>query len=74
MIRSSVSTAIGDPPIGAEGTLIIDWHVGLELRNRMELKAIDKVVLCFAIPFQNCQGETWIDKVMFFSQKLQDRL
>ena len=48
MIRSSVSTAIGDPPIGAEGTLIIDWHVGLELRNRMELKAIDKVVLCFA--------------------------
>ena len=38
MIRSSVSTAIGDPPIGAEGTLIIDWHVGLELRNMMDLK------------------------------------
>ena len=56
MIRSSVSTAIGDPPIGAKVTLIIDWHVGLELRNRMELKAIDKVVLCFACPISKLSG------------------
>ena len=56
MIRSSVSTAIGDPPIGAVVTLTIDWHVGLELRNRMELKAIDKVVLCFACPISKLSG------------------